>query len=161
MCFRYLKKSLHEHFEKESVVCSSISSFVPFSWLMHQKMFSNFWQLWSTWWNSSVRFYSRAPASLLLCVWRYQFIKFWSWGSNHWPLALTTPPRDSLPSWLDSCKTFSNCEQLKPIFFKKPCFLFFVIVFSYIAHCLNLDATQLLNWADDKQISWSYCTLVA
>ena len=41
----------------------------------------------------------------------------------------------------------ANCLELKikPIFFKKPCFLFFVIVFSYIAHCLNLVATQLLN----------------
>ena len=36
-------------------------------------------------------------------------------------------------------------DVLKPIFFKKPCFLFFVIIFSYIAHCLFLVATQLLN----------------
>ena len=36
-------------------------------------------------------------------------------------------------------------KVIKPIFLKKPRFLFFVIVFSYIAHCLNLVATQLLN----------------
>ena len=34
---------------------------------------------------------------------------------------------------------------LKPIFLKKPRFLFFVIIFSYIAHCVNLVAAQLLN----------------
>ena len=43
-------------------------------------------------------------------------------------------------AWRNFKKNF-----LKPIFFKKPCFLFFVIIFSYIAHCVNLVAAQLLN----------------
>ena len=41
--------------------------------------------------------------------------------------------------------TIFNAAYIKPIFLKKPRFLFFVIIFSYIAHCVNLVAAQLLN----------------
>ena len=42
----------------------------------------------------------------------------------------------------------TNCAVLSVglwSFFQEAMFLFFVIIFSYIAHCLNLVAAQLLN----------------
>ena len=67
-------------------------------------------------------------------------------------LGKTLSPRFPTTSMLNflTIYTFFNqlyvgATELKPIFFKKPCFLFFVIGFSYIAHCLNLVTTHLLN----------------